>query len=163
LTSSRFLQTSSQPIFLRERQSLQEHAVATVACLISGLKFFDDAYPAHDRVLRVAKGLHGFHVYATEFWTEYVLSCLGSNYATTADSSNLLISLACELADKLEHEDRTKRTDVSIMNPLDTRLKCLHQCRVLQKHVDQCLRSRSLETLESRILAGYGEKPADIY
>ncbi|OBS23023.1 hypothetical protein FPOA_09341 [Fusarium poae] len=65
-----FLQTSSQPIFLRERQSLQEHAVATVACLISGLKFFDDAYPAHDRVLRVAKGLHGFHVYATEFWTE---------------------------------------------------------------------------------------------
>ncbi|CEI70590.1 hypothetical protein FVEN_g920 [Fusarium venenatum] len=150
-----FLQTSSQPIVLEERQSLQEHGVATVACLLSGLKYFDHTYPAHDKALRVARGLHGFHVYATEFWTEYLLSFASSNDTVTADSSISLISLACELAHKLEYEEVASTTDDSMMNPVDVRLGSLHQYRVLQKCVDRSLRLRSLGTLESRVLRDY--------
>ncbi|KAF4339743.1 NACHT domain protein [Fusarium beomiforme] len=147
-----FLQTSSQNIIIRERQAFQEHGVATVTCLLSGLKTFDDAYPAHDRILRVAKGLHGFHVYATEFWTEYLFSCFSSNNTTTVDSSKSLISLSSELADELERTDSTITTDDSTMKPTDKRLEFLQQYPVLQKHVERALRARSLESLKSRIL-----------
>ncbi|UZP43119.1 hypothetical protein NXS19_010935 [Fusarium pseudograminearum] len=148
-----FLQTSSQPILLKQEQAFEEHGVATVACLLSGLRVFDDAYPERDRVLRVAKGLHGIHVYATEFWTEYLLHWASSNNTDTADSSTSLISLACELADELERDDVTNTTTQSTTKPLDNRLESLQQYPVLQKHVDRSLRSRSLESLQSRILS----------
>ncbi|KAK6700393.1 hypothetical protein SNK05_013204 [Fusarium graminearum] len=150
-----FLQTSSQPILLRQEQAFQEHGVATIACLLSGLKVFDDAYPERDRVLRVAKGLHGIHVYATEFWTEYLLHCISSNNTDTVDSSKSLISLACELADELERGGMTNMAGESITQPIDDRLESLQQYPVLQKHVDRSLRSRSLESLQSRILGDY--------
>ncbi|KAF5231675.1 hypothetical protein FAUST_9142 [Fusarium austroamericanum] len=150
-----FLQTSSQPILLRQEQAFQEHGVATIACLLSGLKVFDDAYPERDRVLRVAKGLHGIHVYATEFWTEYLLHCISSNNTDTVGSSKSLTSLACELADELERGGMTNMAGESITQPIDDRLESLQRYPVLQKHVDRSLRSRSLESLQSRILGDY--------
>ncbi|KAL6914882.1 hypothetical protein FSST1_012642 [Fusarium sambucinum] len=158
-----FLQTSSQPIVLEERQSLEEHGVATVACLLSGLTYFDHTYPEHDKILRVAKGFHGFHVYATEFWTEYLLSCVSSSNGTSENSSKALISLGCKLADELERQYVTSTTDDLTMNHVDKRLEALQQYRVLQKHVDRALRSRSLECLESRVLQVHdneGEQPS---
>ncbi|CAG1972118.1 unnamed protein product [Fusarium graminearum] len=148
-----FLQTSSQPILIKQEQAFEEHGVATVACLLSGLKVFDDAYPEHDKTIRVAKGLHGIHVYATEFWTEYLLNCASSNNTDTADSSTSLISLACELADELERDDVTNTTTESTTKPLENRLESLQQYPVLRKHVDRSLRSRSLQSLQSRILS----------
>jgi hypothetical protein len=133
-----------------------------VACLLSGLKTFDDAYPAHDRVLRVAKGLHGFHVYATEFWTEYLFSWASSNNTITADtSSRSLISLACELACELERTDSTIITDDPMTKPIDKRLEFLQQYPVLQKHVDRALRGRSLDSLKSRILQDHSRTAAE--
>ncbi|VTO91783.1 unnamed protein product [Fusarium graminearum] len=117
-----FLQTSSQPILIKQEQAFEEHGVATVACLLSGLKVFDDAYPEHDKTIRVAKGLHGIHVYATEFWTEYLLNCASSNNTDTADSSTSLISLACELADELERDDVTNTTTESTTKPSTTQI-----------------------------------------
>ncbi|KAI6765229.1 hypothetical protein HG531_012328 [Fusarium graminearum] len=147
-----FLQTSSQPILLQQEQAFQEQGVATVACLLSGLTVFDDANPHHDRVLRVARGWHGIHIYATEFWTEYLLHCISSTNTDTADSSTSLISLACELADQLERGDVTNMVDESTTQPIDSRLEFLQRYPALQKHVDRALRSRSLESLQSRIL-----------
>lgn len=161
LTGNRFIQTSSQPILIKQEQAFEEHGVATVACLLSGLKVFDDAYPEHDKTIRVAKGLHGIHVYATELWTEYLLNCASSNNTDTADSSTSLISLACELADELERDDVTNTTTESTTKPLENRLESLQQYPVLRKHVDRSLRSRSLQSLQSRILSDCGEIPAE--
>ncbi|KAH8688529.1 hypothetical protein BGZ61DRAFT_494602 [Ilyonectria robusta] len=81
---------------------LHDHGVAAITCLLSGLKVFGNTYRQEDAYLRVAKGLHGFHVYATEYWTEHLLS-----YAVSADTLNTasspsLLALACQLADELE-------------------------------------------------------------
>lgn len=132
-----------------------------MACLLSGLTVFHDAYPEHDKVLRVAKGLHGIHVYATEFWTEYLLHYASSNNTDTADSSTSLISLACELADELERGDVTNMADESMTQPIDSRMESLQLYPVLQKYVDRALRSRSLESLQSRILGDCGEAPSE--
>ena len=53
-----------------------EHAVTAATCLLSGLEVFCPTYSTHDRALRVLKGLHGFHVFAHEYWIDCVLHAL---------------------------------------------------------------------------------------
>lgn len=106
----------------------------------------------------MAKGLHGFHVYATEYWTEHLLS-----YAVSADtidtaSSPSLLTLACQLADKLELlGPETVDECESDANLMDERLVSLRYYVVLQKHVERALKARSLKNLESRILQTHSE------
>lgn len=108
--------------------------------------------------MRIAKGLHGFHVYATEFWTEYLLSYAVSDDATKTPSATSLIILARQLADELEtfgpasHGESDSETGL-----LDERLVSLQQHAVLQKHVERALKARSLKNLESRILQAHGK------
>ncbi|KAF4968621.1 hypothetical protein FSARC_3996, partial [Fusarium sarcochroum] len=147
-----FLQMDSNTIVIREHQAFREHCIASVTCLLSGLKVFRQTYPEHDRLIRVAKGLHGFHVYANEFWTEYLLTYATSDDITTQDSSLSLICLACKLADALERLDPVNAADTSSSKLADERLVYLRQYKVLQKHVERALRVRSNENFESRVL-----------
>jgi hypothetical protein len=59
-------------------KAICEHAVASATCLLSGLDVFHPHFSSHDRALRVLKGLHGFHVYANEYWVDNVLYLLAS-------------------------------------------------------------------------------------
>lgn len=63
-----------------------EQGLATAACLLSGFHIFQPAYPEQDRLLRVLRGLHGLHVYASEYWVEYLLSVAASNNGLDADT-----------------------------------------------------------------------------
>lgn len=55
------------------------HALASTTCLLSGLEVFNVGYSHQDRMMRVLKGLHGFHVYANKYWVDYVLNIFSSN------------------------------------------------------------------------------------
>jgi hypothetical protein len=65
-------------VHISRAKAICEHAVASANCLLSGLDVFQPRFPSHDRALRVLKGLHGFHVYANEYWVDYVLYALSS-------------------------------------------------------------------------------------
>ena len=51
-----------------------EQGLAVVSCLQSGLVILCPTFPEQDRLLRVLRGFHGLHVYASDSWVEYLLS-----------------------------------------------------------------------------------------
>lgn len=79
---------------------IREHSIASITCLLSGLKVFQPDYSHFDRSLRVLKGLHGFHIYATEYWVDYILSIVTSPNALS--QSDLLPSVLNDLSKNLE-------------------------------------------------------------
>ncbi|KKP04433.1 NACHT domain-containing protein [Trichoderma harzianum] len=147
-----FLQTPSSSLTITQEESLQEHGVATVSCLLSGLQVFGKVYPKQARYLRVIKGLHGFHVYATEFWTEYLLS--GVKFARgDLDKTSPLLILACKLADTLNETSNSAINEEakSPPNGLNDRTSFLRQHPTLYKHVEAALKGRSLKRLEAEL------------
>ena len=102
---SSFLQSPDSNVILNEGTALYEQGLATVTCLLSGVRIFAPSYPEQTRFLRVLRGLHGFHTYATEYWVEYLLSNAVS--ANGMDTSSKLFLLSCELAKALKHISAT--------------------------------------------------------
>ncbi|KAH8738106.1 hypothetical protein BGZ61DRAFT_502084 [Ilyonectria robusta] len=131
----RFLQTPSSNVVIHEQEALQEHAVAIIACLLSGARVFNKAYPEQAKYQRVAKGLHGLHVYATEYWTE----CLLSHAASVHE------------LDKAYGQPGAPNAGSNI-RVSDKRLELLQQHALLHRHVEGALKGRSLKRLESELL-----------
>jgi hypothetical protein len=97
------------------------------------------------------KGLHGLHVYATEFWTESLLECARLGQLS---SSKPLLEIANVFVNKLEKYSSSvpEENTLSDNKSLDMRLAYLEQYPLLAKHIGASLKSRSLKRLESRIL-----------
>ncbi|RGP69068.1 nacht domain-containing [Fusarium longipes] len=146
-----FLRTTSKQIVITRNQALQEHGIASVTCLLSALETFGSQYPQQERLLRVAKGLYGLHVYATEFWTEYLLSCADTVDKTREASSATLIRLACQLTDELERLNPTGTETSATVEPYDKRLATLQKYGILWRHLDRALKARSQKNLEFKV------------
>ena len=111
---------------------------------------FNEGYPEHSRAYRVIKGIHGLHVYATEYWTEYLL--LEASRHGGISSDTCAFRLARQLANKL---DTRAPSDVPISKPdpcdLDERLLLLGQHQTLQKYVKRSLGARTMKQLEHEL------------
>ncbi|EAQ87140.1 hypothetical protein CHGG_03759 [Chaetomium globosum CBS 148.51] len=145
-----FVQSPSSNLAIREEEVLQQHTTAVLACLISGLDVFHKGYHEHSRVFRVIKGMHGLHVYATEYWTEYLLSEASRHGGISTDTC--VSRLASELANKLEV---WAPSNVPLGRPgpghSDERLLLLRQHETLQDHVKRSLGSRTTKQLEHEL------------
>jgi hypothetical protein len=97
------------------------------------------------------------HVYATEYWTEYLLSHAAS--AGGLDTNSSFLALAYRLADRLgEAVNPTTTKDVdSESRMLDERLISLRQHAALYKQVEGALKARSLKRLEAELLQQHGK------
>ncbi|KAF2868791.1 hypothetical protein BDV95DRAFT_630472 [Massariosphaeria phaeospora] len=148
----RFLQSCQNGVAITQHEALREHGLATVTCLLAGLQVFNAAYNEQTRLLRLVKGVHGFHIYATEYWTEYLLN----EGATSGglDPTSSLCTLATQLTSKLEGTvSSTALTHIKDnAATLDERLKYLHNHEILRRHVECALLSRSRKRLESEVL-----------
>ncbi|KAL7928885.1 hypothetical protein V8C35DRAFT_221248 [Trichoderma chlorosporum] len=147
-----FLQTSSSNLAINKKDSLHDHGVATVSCLLSGLQIFRNTYSESARCLRIIKGIHGFHVYASEFWTEYLLSSAECGSGNLDTDSPLLI-LACKMANILDEAMSPVFREKLGHQPdeLDERMLFLRQHPTLYKHVEWALKGRSLKRLEAEL------------
>ncbi|KAH6855598.1 hypothetical protein B0I37DRAFT_424156 [Chaetomium sp. MPI-CAGE-AT-0009] len=145
-----FVQSSSSNLVIREEEVLHQHAAAVLACLISGLDVFGEGYPEHSKALRVIKGIHGLHVYATEYWTDYLLSEASRHGGMSSDTC--AFHLARQVASKLEEfaPYNVQQGDSDLGHP-DDRLLLLAQHETLQKHVKRSLNSRTIEQLASEL------------
>jgi hypothetical protein len=134
-----------------ERQALEDHGRASITCLLSGFDAFTLSHTDQTTYIRVLKGLYGVMVYATEYWTEYLLSH-AADLSITDDISDLLV-VATELAQKLEQtvELATSEEFKSDSRSLDIRLELLSPHPVLQKQVRLACEARSLKRLESEL------------
>lgn len=139
-------------MILNEQEALEEHGVAAVTCLLSGSEVFNSTYDKQARYHRMLKGLHGFHVYATEYWTEYLLSRI--KYTSGLEANSNLFFLACQIADKLK-----ATADLTMIEQIETQLKVqderlayLQQYPILYKQVKAALDARSIKRLEYELL-----------
>lgn len=148
-----FLQSSDSNMILNERTALDEHGLATVACLLSGWRIFDPAYAEQSRCLQVLRGLHGFHNYATEYWVEYLL--LNTKSASGIDANSKFFVLSCELSNKLKQvavpptcgEDEN---DPALHEDLLVHLRCFSELYEAARTVLLERRVRYLETPDSQ-------------
>jgi hypothetical protein len=144
---SRFLQSCSIAVAIDERVALHDHGLAAVACLLSAVEVFHESYSENSRLLRLVKGTHGLHVYATEYWTEYLLA--DAAIAHSLGGSSSLLDLSYRLAAALA----TMSTSMAMLsNSLDDRLNLLAEHPTVQSQVAQSLLARSQKRLESEIL-----------
>ncbi|PFH57630.1 hypothetical protein XA68_14769 [Ophiocordyceps unilateralis] len=139
-----FLQSSSSNLTLSKHESVAEHGAASVACLLSGIEVFEPKPLNTQKLLRVVKGLHGLHIYATEYWTEYLLS----QAATPAglETTSTFFTLACQLVGKLDASADTPLASAQLTEP---RLKFLRQHPILHRQVVRALKTRSPARIES--------------
>ncbi|KAJ2988131.1 hypothetical protein NUW58_g4137 [Xylaria curta] len=146
----RFLQSSTSNFQITHKGSVIEHCVSTITCLLSGFDYLVND-PKGEKAMRVVKGIHGLHVYATEFWTEHLLQ-----YASMNDLNwpERLVELADRLANKLEEHSSSSAEDKPCLDEvsMDTRLEFLKERPLLSKHVEASLKARTLKRLESNIL-----------
>lgn len=145
-----FVQSPSSNLAICEEDVLQQHATAILACLISGLDVFSNEYSEHSRDFRVIKGIHGLHVYATEYWTEYLLSEASRHSGIT--SATCVFRLAHQLENKLKSR---APPHVPMDEPAeahsDERLLLLEQHPSLQQFVRQSFDSRTTKQLEREL------------
>ena len=135
---------------LKEEDALREHGIAAFSCLLSGFQVFNKLYNERIRSLRLVKGVHGFHVYSNEYWTEYILA----NAASSSDleGSPKLLDLTTQLAKTLDNMtvlslSKSKASSSSV----DDRLGLLEKHGTIQKHIEKALSARSQKRLESEI------------
>ncbi|KAK4243691.1 hypothetical protein C7999DRAFT_44542 [Corynascus novoguineensis] len=157
-----FIQSSSSNLVICVEEVLQQHAAATLACLISGLNVFNDGCPEHSKAVRVIKGIHGLHVYATEYWTDYLLSEASRHGGISSDTC--VFRLARQLANNLEilAPSSVQRGDSDSGNS-DERLVLLGQHKALQEHVKRSLMSGTIGQLERDLGSeqSYTTQPSD--
>ena len=127
-----------------------------MTCLLSGLESFHLKDLGQNEVLLVAKGLYGFLVYATEFWTEYLLCYELAQESRLESSLEPFLRLAGQLADKLERLDPTNLDKSTSGDLVDKRLAKLQKYGVLWKHVERALKARSPKSLEARVFKTQG-------
>lgn len=133
-----------------------QHAKATVTCLLAGVDVF--AHPLKDPTtyIKILKGLYGLHLYATEYWTDYLI-CSATDLGNGGDEADLWV-LANSLAYKVDNMFDT----ISIQEPgndgtpLDTRINLLSQYPVLQKQIRVAQKARSLKQVEAELSREHG-------
>lgn len=141
---------------------MDQHCIASTACLLSSMKLLSQQRQQSFRVL--VRGVYGLQLYATEYWTEYLLAIVGRNGGLDRDSTlhSLLYQLSAGI-DAASQNDRDEdyRDDPSQDNRLDHLKE--HQSiyenvrkaiwtRSLQ-HLEQCLRSEGCELFQSLVVA----------
>lgn len=120
--------------------------------MLSGSEVFNVTYDEQTRYHRVLKGLHVFHVYATEYWADYLLS--GAKHVSDLENNSLLFAIARQMADKLN-----ATANLSTIGQIETDLGVqveglayLQQYSVLYNQVRATLDARSIKRLEYELL-----------
>jgi hypothetical protein len=145
-----YLQTPQSKILITEDQVIEEHGIASATCLLSGLEVFQPDYPCSLRSLRVLKGLHGFHVYASEYWVDYILSIVTSHYALS--QSPLLSSVVNDLSGKLD----SLGGSCNALDNKDDSIPSENGLNLLKGH--KGLYANAMAALEARSRKGLGDE-----
>ncbi|KAJ4303250.1 hypothetical protein N0V90_002143 [Kalmusia sp. IMI 367209] len=154
-----FLQSAQGRISISERVASREHATATVTSLLAGLRVFQEGADERIRLLQLVRGVHGLHVYATEFWIECLLS--DAAFTNGFDVSSDLFALASGLA----HQLSAGRTDplpkeLTVQpSDVDERLQLFQQHPLIYEQMKAALNARSRKHLENEMLRQQGHPP----
>ncbi|KAI0459295.1 hypothetical protein F5B21DRAFT_526028 [Xylaria acuta] len=144
-----FLESPASNLHITEMPAIETQGIATITCLVSGLQTFSQPFNQRTRIVQVAKGLHALQIYATEYWTDYVLRYM--ELAKLHNSSSKLIDLASKLSQLLDGL-RGPNLDGASINTLslDSRLGLLKPYPIIETQVKAAMRERSIKHLEAQ-------------
>ncbi|KAK3395303.1 hypothetical protein B0H63DRAFT_492213 [Podospora didyma] len=127
--------SSLSTLVLSEPAAFQEHGIASIIWL------------------------QEFHLYAAEYWTDYVLSEAKAKNGLDTNSSLFLLAyqLAEHLSEKCSHASIGSRMDDVAGGLLDERLAVIEQYGELHGHIARAMKARSLPHLEKKFLETLGE------
>lgn len=149
-------------LLISRDKEIYDHALASTTCLLSGLEVFNVGYSHQDRIMRVFKGLHGFHVYANQYWVDHVLDIFASTnsqhqfFDLTTTLRNL--SNALEMLEGLSAFASKKKGELTVS---DNRLDLLKEYPGLHKNAKIAAQARSQKML-SVISSEEGKFPFSI-
>ncbi|ETS86312.1 hypothetical protein PFICI_00140 [Pestalotiopsis fici W106-1] len=148
-TVKEFLQSTTSNLPLDDTISIHEHGVASVTCLRAGLHVFRSDASRHAQNLRVVHGLHGFHLYANNYWVDYLLEIMkiSSKPINEVPLYQLAVDLAAqanqnEIQSVFDNEGERSSGDEGLSLIPDVQLRRL---------VRLTLKSRSHKTTEQQI------------
>ncbi|TFB04069.1 hypothetical protein CCMA1212_003705 [Trichoderma ghanense] len=151
-----FLQGADSALSITEIESQRQHGLATIRCLLSSQQVFAPSYLGTKRSIRILRGLHGFHMYATECWVDYLLAGLELDQARFWESEffNLSCRLATNFGDAKIRDAKPDREDAHI-DQCDQRLALIREGHYpLYTLVRGVLLERSKDTLEDVAING---------
>ncbi|EHK26299.1 uncharacterized protein TRIVIDRAFT_123103, partial [Trichoderma virens Gv29-8] len=153
-----FLQDSDSGFLITENESRRRHGLATVRCLLSSQQTFDPSYSEAKRTLRILRGLHGFHIYATEFWVDYLLTDLKFDQSCFFKSN--FFQLSCLLVDNFTGaKPDSEAVDSGTSDPWLALIRQNHY--PLYKLVKMMLLEQNKGTLETVSTYGTDSTPPD--
>lgn len=143
-------------ISISERAAIREHATATVTALLAGRRIFEESFDERIRLLQLVRGVHGLHVYATEFWIEYLLS--DAKLSSGLDVFSNLFALASRLAKDLSTNSLYPLPKELTIHPvdIDERLQLFQEHHLLYEQMKAALNSRSRKRLEAEVFQKQG-------
>jgi hypothetical protein len=149
----RFLLSAHGRITISERVAIREHATATVTTLLASSKIFGSDVDERLRLLQLVRGVH---VYATEFWIEYLLS--DAALSNGPDISSDLFALASRLAHELSasHIHPLPKELTQQPSDIDERLQLFQTHPILYEQMKAALNSRSRKRLEVHLFRQQG-------
>lgn len=103
-----------------------------------------------ETLLLLVSGVYGLQLYATEYWTEYLLTVM--DWDRGLDKQSKLYGLLCRLSVGLDaafENDRQEFRGDEL--PEDGRLDCLREYPAIHKCVRAAISARSLKQLEQRL------------
>ncbi|KAJ2980469.1 hypothetical protein NUW58_g6935 [Xylaria curta] len=139
-----FLESSESNLRITELPAVEEQGIATLTCLLSGLRMFARPVYHTERNIQVAKGLHGLHIYATEYWVDYLLRFM--ELVESHNPSSKVIDLAGQLCQHLDGltAPALNKTDTNTTPALDSRLELLKAYPTIQKQVRMTMQTANV-------------------
>lgn len=126
---------------------MEQHCVASVACLLSSIKLL--SLQRQQAFQLLVRGVYGLQLYATEYWTEYLLAIIGHNEGLDRDST--LHCLLCQLSSGIGATSQTDGENLKHFGDdpsQNKRLEYLREHQSIYYTVRQALWARSIEQLE---------------
>lgn len=142
------MQSSTSSLKVSEEAAVNQHCIASITCLLSSLKLLDQDRQQAFQIL--VRGVYGFQLYATEYWTDYLLSIVDRNGGL--DKRSTLYNLLCQLCtgvDSAVQDDMQDRHDNNTCD--DKRLDKLKEHQDIHRNVRKALWARSPKQLEQRL------------
>ncbi|KAL7936950.1 hypothetical protein V8C35DRAFT_320598 [Trichoderma chlorosporum] len=145
-----FIQSSDSALSITENESQRRHGLATVNYLLNSHEIFSSSYPESERTLRVLRGLHGFHIYATAYWIDYLLADIELDQDMFFQSSFFILS--CRLAEYFRGAEPCLEVEDNSLS--DSRLALIRpRCQPLYKEIKMVLLEKNKEMLEAESLS----------
>lgn len=134
---------------------MEQHTIASITCLLSGVQLQEAADECTYQ--RIVSGVHGFHLYASIYWTEHLLRVV--QFQQGLSNSSHLYALVSRLATELEARipASEEQENAILQQNLDPRLSGLQNQQSIHKLVRMALWASSIKVLEQSLRQDTGE------